>query len=143
MKIIFKLGDIMRYKTNNKQSIMNYILNYTSSFSAQELYSVMKNNNENIGLTTIYRYLDELVTKNKLKKFYNEKNVAVYEYLSDCDCENHFYLKCSNCDKTIHVDCSHINIFSKHIIEEHDFLIDQNKLFISGLCVDCRKKEGS
>lgn len=132
----------MKYKTNNKQSIMNYIMNYTSSFSAQELYFLMKNNNENIGLTTIYRYLDELVTKNKLKKFYNEKNVAVYEYLSDCDCENHFYLKCSNCDKTIHVDCNHINIFSKHIMEEHNFLIDKNNLFIAGLCDDCRKKEG-
>lgn len=132
----------MKYKTNNKQSILNYILNYTSSFSAQELYFLMKDNNENIGLTTIYRYLDELVTKNKLKKFYNEKNVAVYEYLNDCNCENHFYLKCSNCDKTIHVDCNHINIFSKHIMEEHNFLIDKNKLFIAGLCGDCRKSEG-
>ena len=131
----------MKYKTTNKQSIMNYIINYDNSFSAQELYNLMKNNNEKIGLTTIYRYLDELVNKNKLKKFYNEKNVAIYEYLSDCDCENHFYLKCSNCDKTIHVDCNHINIFSKHIMEEHNFLIDKNKLFIAGLCDDCRKSE--
>ena len=48
----------MKYKTNNKQSIMNYIINYDNSFSAQELYNLMKNNNENIGLTNIYRYLE-------------------------------------------------------------------------------------
>lgn len=147
MKIIFNLGDIMKnrdkYKTSNKQNIMSYIYKYDSSFSAQELYSLMKNNNENIGLTTIYRYLDELVSKNKLKKFYNEKNVAVYEYLSECDCENHFYLKCNCCDRTIHIDCEHIDIFSKHIKNEHDFLIDKNNLFISGICSECKMKEGN
>ena len=64
----------MKYKTNNKQSIMNYIINYDNSFSAQELYNLMKNNNENIGLTTIYRYLDELVNKNKLIIMYQTVN---------------------------------------------------------------------
>ena len=122
MKIIFKLGDIMKirdkYKTNNKQSILNYIINYSGSFSAGDIYSLMKDNNENIGLTTIYRYLD------------------------DCDCENHFYLKCNSCGKVIHIDCSHINTFSKHIMKDHDFLIDKNNLFISGICNDCRNSEG-
>ena len=146
MKIIFKLGDIMKirdkYKTNNKQSILNYIINYTGSFSAGDIYSLMIDNNENIGLTTIYRYLDELEKNNKLKKFYNEKNICVYQYLDDCDCENHFYLKCNSCGKVIHIDCSHINTFSKHIMKDHDFSIDKNNLFISGICNDCRNSEG-
>ncbi len=130
-----------KYNTNNKQSILNYIINYNSCFSAQELYNLMKNNNVNIGLTTIYRYLDELVSNNKLKKFFSEKNIAYYQYLDECDSQNHFYLKCNNCDKVIHIDCEHIDIFSKHIIEKHDFLIDKNNLFIAGICEECRKRD--
>ena len=45
MKIIFKLGDIMKirdkYKTNNKQNILNYIINYSGSFSAGDIYSLI------------------------------------------------------------------------------------------------------
>ena len=142
MKIIFKLGDIMRnkYKTNSKLNIMSYINKYTSSFSAQELYNEMINSGENIGLTTIYRYLDELVSKNKLVKSYNDKNVSVYSLLIECNHENHFYLKCEVCEKIIHVDCECIEILSEHLILHHNFLIDKNNLFISGLCNDCRER---
>ena len=142
MKIIFKLGGFMRskYNTNNKLNIMNYINKYSGSFSAQELYNEMVNCGENIGLTTIYRYLDELVSKNKLVKTYNEKNVAVYQLLVECNHENHFYLKCESCEKIIHVDCECIETLSNHLMKHHNFLIDKNNLFISGLCNDCRDK---
>lgn len=130
-----------KYKTNSKENIMNYITKNKSSFSAQELYNEMINCGENIGLTTIYRYLDELVNNNKLKKSYNDKNICIYQYLEECDHENHFYLKCSECLKVIHVDCEAIELFNKHLVEHHDFLIDKNNLFISGLCNDCRKRE--
>ena len=143
MKIIFKLGGIMvrsKYKTNNKLNIMNYINKYSGSFSAQELYNEMIKCGENIGLTTIYRYLDELVSKNKLVKTYNEKNVSVYQLLVECNHENHFYLKCEVCEKIIHVDCECIETLSNHLMKHHNFLIDKNNLFISGLCNDCRHK---
>ena len=84
MKNIFKLGDLMsnreNYNTKQKELINNYIKNMNDLFSSKELYEKMKNDNLNIGLTTIYRHLEDLEKNNILKKIY-ENGIAKYQYL--------------------------------------------------------------
>lgn len=125
------------YLTNNKKQIFKYILKVNGSFNTQELYEIMKNNNESVGLTTIYRYLDELEKNGELKKFYDEKNVANYEYLEHCNNVNHFYLKCNNCGTLIHIDCDCILDLQKHILVNHNFKTDNRNIIIGGLCENC------
>ncbi len=141
MKTFFKLGDFMeryKYNTNNKNCILNYIKEYKGSFTTKELYDKLKNNNEHIGLTTIYRFIDELVEKNLLKKYFNDKNISYYQYVKPCESSNHFYLKCNNCGNLIHVDCDCIVDIQKHIKKDHKFIIDNKNIIITGLCDKCK-----
>lgn len=127
-----------KYNTVQKQKVIETIKNFNRSFTAKELKKEL-DKTDKIGLTTIYRELEELEKIGRLKKFYNDKNVKTYEYLSTCECDNHFYLKCLNCGKTLHVDCECINDFSAHVYKEHDFSIESNTVFITGLCENCRR----
>lgn len=127
----------MKYLTNNKKNIMDYIKRINGSFNSQKLYEIMHNNNEKVGLTTIYRYLDELEHNGVIKKFYDNKNIANYEYLEKCDHNNHFYLKCNKCGELIHIDCDCIIELQEHIFKKHNFKSDNKNIIIHGLCKKC------
>ena len=124
-----------KYNTVQKNKVIEIIKKLGSSFSAKDI----REYDSTIGLTTIYRELDELESLGTIKKFYNDKNVKIYEYLDTCDSDNHFYLKCNICGKTIHVDCECINDFSNHVLKEHSFSLNNNNIFISGICSSCRR----
>lgn len=138
--MIFKLGYIMRtkYKTNNKENILKYIKSLNKSFCVKDLYELMINNNENIGLTTIYRYLDELCKKELLKKNVNDDNIVMYQYLEECNHDNHFNLQCRVCGKLYHVDCDCIKDICAHLNKKHNFIIDTKNILIPGVCDNCK-----
>ena len=124
------------YNTKQKEAILELLKEENHDFSIKELYEHL---NKKIGLTTIYRYIEKLESEDKIKKSIYD-GVVKYSYLGDCDCSNHFYLKCSSCGRLIHIDCDCINDFSKHIHNNHKFKISMNNIVINGLCFEC---EGS
>lgn len=126
-----------KYLTKSKQAIWKYIKKINGNFSSQELYEMMINNNEKIGLTTIYRFLEELEKNNELKKSFDDRNIATYQYLEKCNHVNHFYLKCNKCGSLIHIDCDCIVELQKHILVNHQFRTDNKNIIISGLCENC------
>ena len=126
------------YQTTNKKKILDYIKKQDSSFTTKSLYQEMKKEKEDVGLTTIYRFLEELEKQNQIKKYYNSKNIAYYQYLDPCSHENHFYLKCSECGNLIHIDCDCIIDLEKHIQKKHHFKMDNKNIVITGYCSNCR-----
>ena len=143
MKMIFKLGDLMsnreNYNTKQKELINNYIKNMNDLFSSKEIYEKMKNDNLNIGLTTIYRHLEDLEKNNVLKKIY-KNGIAKYQYLESCECDNHFYLKCDKCGAIAHIDCDCINDCTNHVLNNHSFKVKNDNIIITGLCNKCKNK---
>ena len=43
---------------------------------------------------SFYGILDKLSEEGKIKKSIDYNNVVHYQYLDECQCDNHFYLKC-------------------------------------------------
>ena len=93
------------YKTKQKDIILNIKKKKKNSFTIKDIYKELKGK---VGLTTIYRLIDKLVEENKLNKTISSDNTTYYQYLCDCDEENHFYLKCEKCGNMIHIDCDSI-----------------------------------
>ena len=138
MKIIFKLGGLMRnesYNTKQKDLILATIKNYDKEFTVKDIYNKL---NGLCGLTTIYRLVDKLVSEGRINKYINKNNITYYEYLEECSMKNHFYLKCNNCGIIEHVDCDCIEDLSNHIIKKHDFLLSHDHIIIKGICKNCR-----
>ena len=120
-----------KYKTKQKEQILNLIKSKNKEFTIKDIYQEL---NKEIGMTTIYRLVDNLVNEGIINK-----NENYYQYLEHCNCDNHFYLKCSNCGVLIHVDCDCINELFSHIDNEHKFVPNREHIIIGGICDKCRR----
>lgn len=125
------------YKTKQKDIILDKIKSIKEEFTVKELYSKL---NEEIGLTTIYRFIDKLVEDGKVTKIVHSDNSIYYQYLEECNHDNHFFLKCKECGTMIHIDCDCIDDLSHHIKDEHKFKLDKEHIIINGTCNNCSKE---
>ena len=125
------------YNTKQKDIIIDAIKHQKKEFTIKDIYNQVKNET---GLTTIYRLVDKLVKDEKLKKYIGKDNITYYQYLTECNKANHFYLKCDKCNKMIHVDCDCIEEISSHISKKHNFKLNKKNIIINGLCDTCISK---
>ena len=138
MKIIFKLGRsvFMSYNTKQKDLILEIVEKQKHDFTIKDIYDSL---NGSVGLTTIYRLIDKLIEEGLVNK-YIDKNKTYYQYLSKCEEENHFFLRCNKCGSLVHIDCDCIQDLSNHILKEHKFKPDKEHIIINGMCDKCLKK---
>jgi len=126
----------MTYNTKQKDIILDYLKNNKDKcLTINEIYNELVKTN-NIGLTTIYRFLNKLENENIIKKYVDQKE-ATYQYINNDECKNHIHLKCLKCNRIIHLDCHDAVNLSKHIKEEHNFNIDST---IFGICKECNNE---
>lgn len=127
------------YNTKQKTAIEEIIENRKNShFTAEEILNEIKGQGKNIGLTTVYRHLEKLVNSGALRKYVAEAGESAC-YQKTENCGEHFHLKCTACGKLFHLSCEKLNSISKHIDDEHEFLIDAGKTVFYGLCRECNK----
>ena len=126
----------MTYRTKQRDLIVDVLKGKDKEFTIKEIYEEVK---DSVGLTTVYRLVDNLVKEGIISRSINNDNVTLYSYLGICDNENHFYLKCDKCGSMIHIDCDCINDLSNHINKEHKFCLRKENVIINGICDKCRK----
>lgn len=131
----------MKYKTKQKELLYFYFLEHQDScLTAQELKHIFKE--QKIGLTTIYRCLQELEEEHIIHRYIGEKNrSSTYQYHKNIkDVDSHYHLQCTKCHALIHLECDSIKTLTNHIEIEHHFRIDPMKTTIYGLCNQCAKQ---
>ena len=124
------------YQTKQKDILLKEIRKKKEEFTIKELHEELSN----IGLTTIYRFIDKLVEDKILVKRIGDNNTTYYQYLEECDKDNHFFLKCNSCGTMIHVDCDYVEELSTHIKSHHKFNLNKDHIIMSGLCEKCSKE---
>lgn len=137
---IFRKANMARqnkYHSLNRDVFMQTAQSFSGSFTAKELADALEKGGNSMSISTIYRLLDDFVAGGELHKTYTEDNNAKFYYLAPCENENHFYLECEKCNSIQHVDCKHLQKFSKHISKKHNFKITNCKLIINGICDEC------
>ena len=123
------------YKTEQRELIKNFLIENKDKFvSVDDIMKYMKDNKEEVGLTTIYRFLNLLEENNNVRVEIKE-HTKYYQYILDECCE-HFHLKCKKCGKAIHLHCDEFEDVNEHIQKEHKFRLDNNTI-IYGLCNKC------
>ena len=122
------------YNTKQKDIIFDIIKKQKQEFTIKDIYGQI---NGKVGLTTIYRFVDKLVIDGRVSKYIGKDNITYYQYLEECDEDNHFYLKCECCGDMVHVDCNCIEEMYCHIFNKHKFMLDKKNIIINGICMNC------
>lgn len=125
------------YNTKQKDIIYNVIKKYDKEFTVKDIYNKVK---DSTGLTTVYRLIDKLTNDGIIKKYVKDDNTIYYQYLEECDKNNHFFLKCDNCGKLIHIDCNCVKDLFSHILKEHKFIPKDKQVVINGICDKCMRR---
>ena len=129
-----------KYNTEQRKKLLQYLIDNKNKYiSAEDIEKYVEKEKINIGLTTIYRFLNSLEEQGKLRVDLKE-HTKYYQYISD-ECENHYHLKCKKCGQITHLDCEELEEIKDHILKEHKFNID-SKFEIYGLCNKCYKDGG-
>ncbi|MCR5699710.1 MAG: transcriptional repressor [Treponemataceae bacterium] len=133
------------YKTKQQDLILNYLGQMQGKhFTAEEVYRHFAESGVSVGIATVYRQLEKLVTDGKIQKYFiDDKSPACFEYLGE-DCLNsheHFHLKCESCGKLIHLECDELSGIENHLKEDHGFTVNPLRTVLYGICAECAAKE--
>lgn len=131
-----------KYNTKQREKILAYLKeNKDSNVTAEEILKHFKSMEDNIGKATVYRYLNELVKQNIIKKYnLEDRNCSCFQYVEEKHCEEHYHLKCEKCNKIIHLECDEIKEIQKHLQKEHKFQLNNRKTVLYGICDKCKQK---
>ena len=132
------------YKTKQQDLLLSYLQHIQGKhFTAEDVHSHFESKNISIGIATIYRQLEKLVTEGTLQKYFiNEHTAACFEY-SGNSCnknESHFHLMCEKCGKLIHLECDELSELSEHLESEHGFSINPYRTVLYGICKNCQNE---
>ncbi len=125
------------YKTRQRQAILDYMAkNADVHLSVDDIFEALRNAGESVGKTTVYRHVERLAQSGNVRK-YRLDGCTCYQYQMGKNCNEHFHLKCSQCGKLYHLDCSFMSDLDTHIFEHHGFRMDNTKTVIYGICKGC------
>ena len=122
--------------TKGRIEILNILKNSENSLSAEKIYQIFKENNENINLSTVYRTLELFVEKEITEKI--TLNDGVFSYRLKKQTHRH-HLKCDICHKEIEIPCPMSQI-EEIVQNETGFTLTQHDLVLKGVCRECKNK---
>ena len=134
----------MGYNTKQRDRIMEFLkANGDRHITVDVLFDAFRKEGKSIGKSTIYRYLDILVSEGVVGKFMIEEgHPACYQYCGDCSqCCEHYHLKCSGCGELFHIDSIYLEKAKDELMRLYGFAVDSSKTVFYGLCARCREKE--
>jgi Fur family ferric uptake transcriptional regulator len=102
--------------------------------SAQEIHDLLRRNDENVGLSTVYRTLQTLADNDEVDVLRTEDGEALYRR---CSTRHHHHLVCRSCGRTVEVEGPTVERWSSSIAEQHGFRDVSHTLEIFGTCPSC------
>lgn len=129
------------YKTKQRLYILEYLKqNLNEHITADKIIEHFKLIGKPIGKATVYRYLENLVEEDMVRKYaMPDRNAAAcFQYVDkNSNCNNHYHMKCIKCGALIHIDCNELEEVANHIYNEHNFKLDIFKTVLYGTCESC------
>ncbi|WEV41474.1 transcriptional repressor [Bifidobacterium sp. ESL0682] len=122
--------------TWQKDAVLKALSGCDDFISAQDLYRILSENGQGIGLSTVYRQLNALADDGRADTIHlNDQQMF---RICD-DGEHHHHLVCENCGKTVEIEPP--EEWVRKVAVEHGFTVSSHTLEVFGLCPDCQRLE--
>lgn len=124
--------------TPQRQTILQTFLEHVDRhLSAEEVYMLVKNQNPEIGLATVYRTLDILAEIGILLKNDFGDGRSRYEFSRKDEHHHHHHLICLGCGNVSEFDDDLLESLEAVIIKRNHFKIMDHDLKFYGYCSEC------
>ena len=119
--------------TKQRDVILAAFLVAKGHITSEELYQRVREDNPNIGYTTVYRTMKLLADAGLAQERNFDDGVTRYEIEN----EHHDHLVCLRCGKIIEFECEEIEVAQAEIAQEHGFHIMRHRHELYGRCAAC------
>ena len=121
-----------KYRNTRQKELIEQIINSMNSFfTAEDIHKLTKKKEDNIGIATIYRFLNSLKNENKLYSYVCDRKT-----LYSKEKNSHCHYTCEKTGKVIHFNIDNLE-FLKEIKKKIPGNIRSIQLEIRGVCNDC------
>lgn len=121
-----------------RRRILEVLETHSSShMSAEEVYQILHDSGEDVGLATVYRVLTQFENAGLVTKHNFEGGHSVFE-LNQGD--HHDHILCVKCGKVEEFLDEVIEQRQRDIAEQAGFTMTDHCLYIYGICADCQDK---
>lgn len=124
--------------TGQRDTILRTFLDTRDHLSTDELYRLVKKQDEGIGFTTVYRTLKLLAECGLASEVEFNDGVARYEH--QYNRRNHHHMVCTECGSSVEFFSPEIERVEHEIGRKHKYATTRHTFQIYGLCENCRKK---
>ena len=123
-------------RSTSQRAVILDALETTSEFqSAQELHSALRAKGSSIGLATVYRALQDLVSVGDLDTVRNASGETLYRQCAQP--AHHHHLVCRSCGRTQEVSAPSVERWAQALAEEYGYVDVDHQLEIFGVCAPC------
>ena len=124
--------------TQQRRLIVETVFSHHDHFDADELMDHLQQliAQRKISRPTVYRTLAELVEAGMLRKM-SLGGRSVYEH--DYGYPSHDHLYCQNCNRLIEFHSADLERIRDTVSRQHDFEVLGHRMFVTGICADCRR----
>lgn len=116
--------------TPQRISIYKYLCEHPTHPDCECIYNIMKTEQPNLSLTTVYNVLESLEKEGFIIKINIDNNRVHY----DADTKLHGHFKCNRCGKIYDFDIESVNATGLD-----GFVVDYKEVYYSGTCPACNK----
>ncbi len=124
--------------TGQRRVILESFLKTETHFTVEDLYAKVKEVNQSIGYTTVYRTLKLFTECGLANEIRFEDGVTRYEHRFGH--EHHDHLICVKCGLLIEVVEPEIEELQETLARKHNFSIEHHRMEIYGVCEKCQVK---
>ena len=122
--------------TRQRAAITALLENIEGFRSAQELHDELRRRGEGIGLTTVYRTLQQMAATGLVDTLRTDTGESVYRR---CSQHHHHHLVCRACGRTVEIQGRQVETWAAEVAREHGFVDVSHTIEIFGLCGRCAR----
>ena len=122
-------------RATRQRAAISALLDKIEDFrSAQELHDELRRRGEGIGLTTVYRTLQQMAAAGVVDTLRTDTGESVYRR---CSQDHHHHLVCRACGSTVEVVGRKVEKWAADVAGKHGFSDVSHTIEIFGVCGVC------
>lgn len=123
--------------SKQREKILDVLTNNPIHPTADELLEFLKCENSNVGLTTLYRNLNQMASAGMIKKIDGLEASAHFDH----NTFEHYHFICSECGKVFDIPSSVAPNLVKNTHSATGFDITSHDIVFHGVCSECKKRK--
>ena len=105
--------------------------------SAQDVYSALRADGANVGLSTVYRHLQAFADAGVVDVIHTPDGETTYRYCGSKGTAHHHHLVCRTCGRAEEVEGPAIERWAQRVADEHGYTAVDHTVELFGICRGC------